>query len=48
MSRKRKTIPDVENEAEERAFWESNDSSDYLCQGSSALERSTAAVHRAG
>lgn len=28
--KKIKKIPDFENEAEERAFWESNDSSDFV------------------
>jgi predicted DNA binding CopG/RHH family protein len=28
--KKLKKIPDFKNEAEERAFWESHDSSDYL------------------
>ena len=30
MSRKRKSIPPFKNEAEERAFWESHDSTDYV------------------
>jgi predicted DNA binding CopG/RHH family protein len=30
MSRKRKAVPDFKTEAEERAFWESHDSSDYV------------------
>ena len=30
MSRKRKPIPTFKNEAEERAFWESHDSTDYV------------------
>lgn len=30
MSKRLKTIPQFANEAEERAFWESNDSTDYL------------------
>lgn len=30
MSKPRKTPPEFETEAEERAFWESHDSSDYL------------------
>ena len=30
MSRKRKPIPPFKNEAEERAFWESHDSTDYV------------------
>ena len=30
MSRKRKSIPTFKNEAEERAFWESHDSTDYV------------------
>jgi predicted DNA binding CopG/RHH family protein len=30
MSRKRKQIPPFANEAEERAFWESRDSSEYI------------------
>ena len=30
MSRKRKEIPAFASEAEERAFWESHDSADYL------------------
>ncbi len=30
MTRKRKPIPDFESEAEERAFWETHDSSDYV------------------
>jgi predicted DNA binding CopG/RHH family protein len=30
MSRKRKAIPEFKTEAEERAFWESHDSSDYV------------------
>jgi len=30
MSRKRKKIPTFAGEAEERAFWESHDSSDYI------------------
>jgi len=30
MPAKRKTVPDFVNEAEERAFWESHDSTEYL------------------
>ena len=30
MSKQRKTPPKFTNEAEERAFWETHDSSDYL------------------
>ena len=30
MSRKRKPIPDFKSEAEERAFWETHDSGDYV------------------
>ena len=30
MSKRRKTVPDFQSEAEERAFWESHDSSDYI------------------
>ncbi len=30
MTKKRKTVPDFKNEAEEREFWESHDSGDYL------------------
>ncbi len=30
MTKKRKSIPDFKNEAEERAFWETHDSSDYV------------------
>jgi predicted DNA binding CopG/RHH family protein len=30
MSKKRKPIPTFKSEAEERAFWESHDSSDYV------------------
>ena len=30
MSRKRKSIPTFKNEAEEQAFWESRDSTDYV------------------
>jgi predicted DNA binding CopG/RHH family protein len=30
MSKKRKPLPTFKNEAEERAFWESRDSSDYV------------------
>ena len=30
MSRKRKPTPTFKNEAEERAFWESHDSTDYV------------------
>ena len=30
MSRKRKSIPTFKSEAEERAFWESHDSTDYV------------------
>ncbi len=30
MSRKRKSIPTFKNEAEERTFWESHDSTDYV------------------
>ncbi len=30
MTRKRKSIPDFKNEAEERAFWEARDSGDYV------------------
>jgi len=30
MSRKRKPIPDFKSETEERAFWETRDSSDYV------------------
>ncbi|ACL74363.1 BrnA antitoxin family protein [Thioalkalivibrio sulfidiphilus] len=30
MSRPRKTVPEFKSEAEERAFWETHDSSEYL------------------
>ena len=30
MSRKRKPVPAFESEAEERAFWETRDSTDYV------------------
>ena len=30
MSKQRKTIPKFANEAQERAFWETHDSSDYV------------------
>lgn len=30
MSKKRNPLPSFENEAEERAFWESRDSADYV------------------
>lgn len=30
MSRKRKSIPTFKSEAEEQAFWESHDSTDYV------------------
>ncbi len=30
MSKKRKTIPKFKSEAEERAFWETHDSTDYV------------------
>lgn len=30
MSRKRKAIPEFKTEAEERAFWETRDSSEYV------------------
>ncbi len=30
MNKKRKPIPKFRNEAEERSFWESHDSSDYV------------------
>lgn len=30
MSKQRKTTPELETEAEERAFWESHDSSEYV------------------
>ncbi|MDO8321280.1 BrnA antitoxin family protein [Rhodoferax sp.] len=30
MNKQRKTIPTFANEAQERAFWEANDSTDYL------------------
>ena len=30
MSRKRKPIPPFKNEAEEQAFWENHDSTDYV------------------
>jgi len=30
MSKRLKTIPQFANETEERAFWEANDSTDYL------------------
>ena len=33
MSKKRKPIPAFETEAEERAFWESHDSSDHVDWG---------------
>ena len=33
MSRKRKPIPSFESEAEERAFWESHDSTEYVDWG---------------
>ncbi len=33
MSKSMKPIPDFADEAEERAFWETNDSTDYLDWG---------------
>ena len=30
MSKKRRTVPVFESEAEERAFWENHDSADYV------------------
>lgn len=33
MSRPRKTVPEFTSEAEERAFWETHDSSEYLDWG---------------
>ena len=30
MTRKRKALPEFANEAEERAFWETHDSADYI------------------
>lgn len=33
MSKRRKTAPDFKTEAEERAFWESHDASDYVDWG---------------
>jgi len=30
MSKRRKPIPEFQSEAEERAFWESHDSTDYV------------------
>lgn len=30
MNKKRKPIPNFKNEADERAFWETSDSSDYV------------------
>ncbi len=30
MNRKRKTLPSFENEEQERVFWESHDSADYV------------------
>ncbi len=30
MNKPKKTVPDFESEAEERAFWESHDSSEYV------------------
>jgi predicted DNA binding CopG/RHH family protein len=30
MSKRRKPIPEFQSEAEERAFWESHDSADYV------------------
>jgi len=33
MTSPKKTIPEFETEAEERAFWESHDSSDYVDWG---------------
>ena len=30
MAKKRKPVPDFKSEAEERAFWESTDSADYV------------------
>ena len=39
MSRKRKPIPDFRTEAEERAFWESHDSGDYVDWGKAERAR---------
>jgi predicted DNA binding CopG/RHH family protein len=39
MSRKRKPIPDFKTEAEERAFWETHDSSDYVDWGKAERAR---------
>ncbi|OBS09184.1 BrnA antitoxin family protein [Acidihalobacter prosperus] len=33
MSKRRKTAPDFKTEAEERAFWESHDASEYVDWG---------------
>ena len=50
MSRKSKPMPDLKTEAEERAFWETHDSSDYVDWGRAErarfvnLEPSTKAI----
>ncbi|HET6630212.1 MAG TPA: BrnA antitoxin family protein [Woeseiaceae bacterium] len=38
MSKRQKTIPEFKSEAEERAFWETHDSADYVnWQGAAAV-----------
>ena len=39
MSKKRKPIPAFESEAEERAFWETHDSGDYVNWDQAELAR---------
>lgn len=39
MSKRRKTAPDFKTEAEERAFWESHDASDYVDWGAAESVR---------
>lgn len=39
MSKQRKTTPEFETEAEERAFWESHDSSEYVDWSQAQHER---------
>jgi len=39
MNKQKKTPPEFENETEERAFWESHDSSDYVDWNEAKLTR---------
>ena len=48
MSRKRKPIPVFRNEAEERAFWERHDSTDYVGWNTAEPVRQSETVRATG